>query len=129
MSLFTKFDLLDPQLLLSKLERMFGATDGVTADVAGTKADATQLGYGTSRVTTAGKGGTDAVLAPSAVYGARFSVIADAGGNAFKLFGGGTNTIDGVATTDATTVADGTVVSYECLAVGEWRKVSEVAGA
>ena len=69
---------------------------GLTALAAGTKADATPLGYGVNTITTVA-GAADSVLLPPAFPGA-VAVVINTVATAIQVFGSGTDTIDGVAT-------------------------------
>ncbi len=69
---------------------------GLTAQADGTKANATQLGYGVNTLTTVA-GAADSVLLPYAYPGA-VVFIANTVATAIQVFGKGTDTVDGVAT-------------------------------
>lgn len=69
---------------------------GLTAQADGTKAAATQLGYGINTVTTVA-GAADSVILPYAFPGS-FAVVVNTVATAIQVFGKGTDTIDAVAT-------------------------------
>ncbi len=69
---------------------------GLTALAAGTKADATQMGYGVNTVTTVA-GAADSLLLPYAFPGA-LVIVVNAVATAIQVFGKGTDTVDGIAT-------------------------------
>lgn len=69
---------------------------GLTAQADGTKANATQLGYGLNTVTVVA-GAADSVILPYAFPGSMCIVINKVA-TAIQVFGKGTDTVDGVAT-------------------------------
>lgn len=76
---------------------------GLTAQADGTKANATELGYGINTVTTVA-GAADSALLPYAFPGA-VAVVVNGTATAMQLFGKGTDTIDGVATATGVSIA------------------------
>jgi hypothetical protein len=79
---------------------------GLTAQADGTKANATQLGYGLNTVTTVA-GAADSLLLPYAFPGACV-VVVNTVATAAQVFGKGTDTIDGVATATGIDIAAST---------------------
>lgn len=69
---------------------------GLTAQADGTKANATELGYGINTITTVA-GAADSVLLPPAFPGA-IAIVINTVATAIQVFGSGTDTIDGIAT-------------------------------
>lgn len=91
---------------------------GLTALAAGTKADATPLGYGVNTITTVA-GAADSVLLPQAFPGA-VVVVLNLVATAIQVFGKGTDTIDGIATgTGIDQAASARAVFYGVAGVGD----------
>lgn len=92
---------------------------GLTAKAGGGKAGATPLGYGINRVAIAASA-ADSVLLPPATIGAECILIQDAAANAVQVFGGGTDTIDAVATGTGVACTAQRRVTFYCYAPGLW---------
>lgn len=96
-----------------------GSTAGnVTAHAGGTKAAATALAAQFNRIGTCATA-DDSVLLPAAVVG-RFVVVFNDGAAAARVFGAGTDTIDGVATATGVPLTNAKRAIFMCLTAGAW---------
>jgi len=91
---------------------------GITAHAGGTKAAARALTAQLNRVTVCANA-DDSVLLPAAKAG-RFVVIMNDGAAAARLFGAGTDTIDGVATGTGVPLTNTKRAVFICFADGAW---------
>lgn len=90
----------------------------VTAHAGGTKAAATALTAQFNRIGTCATT-DDSVLLPAAAKG-RFMVVFNDGAAAARVFGAGTDTIDGVATATGVPLTNAKRAAFFCLADGAW---------
>lgn len=97
---------------------------GYVAQADGTKANATELGYGISGVTVVA-GAADSVLLPPAYPGAVCCIV-NTIATAIQVFGQGTDTISGVATGTGVSQAASKADWYVCFDTGAWWQI--VAG-
>lgn len=93
--------------------------DGVTARAGGGKALATALAYGMNRITICATA-ADSVLLPRAADGAEVLVVND-GAAAAQVFGGGTDTIDGIATGTGVVLTNARRTWFYCFTDGAWQ--------
>lgn len=96
--------------------------DSITATAGGTKAAAYALTRSLSHITVCATGG-DSVLLPKAIAGSRVTVRND-GAAALNIFGKGTDTINGVATGTATSLAAAKCIELVCWTAGAWFTLS-----
>lgn len=95
-----------------------GVATGVTARAGGTKALATALTKQLNRITVCATA-DDSVLLPPAQVGAVVAVFND-GAAAARVFGAGTDTIDGVATGTGVPLTNAKRALFICFAAGAW---------
>lgn len=94
------------------------AADNLTANAGGGQANALQLFNEINRITTVATIG-DSVKLPSAVPGLSIVVI-NHGTNQMQVYGGGTDTINDVATATGVPQMAGSMTIYACAAAGKW---------
>ena len=95
--------------------------DTITAHAGGTQAaalalDATKTIHNVTTVATA----ADSVKLPLAVGSGKQHMVNNSGANSLKVFGDGTDTIDGVATATCVNIAAGKARLLTDIAVGKW---------
>lgn len=95
-----------------------GVATSITARAGGTKALATVLTKQLNRITVCASA-NDSVLLPPAQVGAVVAVFND-GAAAARVFGAGTDTIDGVATGTGVPLANAKRALFICFAAGAW---------
>lgn len=120
-----------PQTIAAPVWAIQGQTkvnDGLTAHSGGTQAAALLLTHGLNNVTTVAAG-ADSVKLPPAVLGKIVYVMNSAAANSMQVFGGGTSTINGVATATGVAQAAGKGAVYICISgdgtdvAGAWMRV------
>lgn len=109
-------------------EVAFGYADGnlftvpfknsITAHSGGGQSSAVALSAVINVVTTVAAAG-DSVKLPVSNPGMEITVV-NSGANALQIYGAGTDTINGVATATGIPQAAGAVVTYRCVAAGNW---------
>lgn len=98
---------------------------GITAHAGGTKAAAFQLDYGVSNVSVVGTN-ADSVLLPPALAGTWCFIKNSDSAQSVTVYGGGTSTIDGVASATGNAQAAGLGKLFFCVSgtgddvAGEW---------
>lgn len=90
----------------------------ITAHAGGTKAAAYQLTRSLNLVATTATNG-DSVLLPKAIAGSMV-VVTNAGAATLSVYGKGVDTIDGVSTATANSLATTKTRIYVCYATGAW---------
>ena len=93
--------------------------DGITAGATQTQAGATQLTANNSNVTTNAAAG-NGVRLPVSYAGADFTV-SNATANALQVYGGGTDTINGVVTTTGVSIPANKNAEFFCFTAGALR--------
>lgn len=91
---------------------------GIAAHAGGTKAAATALTKQFNNITTCATA-DDSVLLPAALAG-RTVYVFNAGAAAARVFGAGTDTIDGVATATGVPLTNAKRAVFVCFADGAW---------
>lgn len=94
---------------------------GITATAGGTKALARVLKRSINIVTVCATN-DDSVLLPKAIAGS-VVFLANAGAATLRVFGKGTDTVNGVATATGVTQATGVHAAYFCAVDGAWFRV------
>lgn len=101
---------------------------GVTAHAGGGQTDAELLGYGLNTVTVVATN-ADSVKLPPAVAGAVVVVANEDAAQSIQVFGGGTSTINGIATGTGVAQAAAITAYYICTSgtgddvAGTWRRI------
>ena len=94
---------------------------GYVAQADGTKANATELGYGISGIVTVA-GAADSVLLPPAYPGA-VCIVVNTVATAIQVFGQGSDTVSGVATGTGVSQAASKADIYVCYDTGAWWQI------
>ena len=94
----------------------------VTARAGGGQANATQLLYDGANVSTVATA-ADSVKLPTAKPGAEYNLVNEHATNAIQVFGGGTDTINKVASATGVSQAAGVAAYYFCVYAGNWSRV------
>ncbi|MFG1260039.1 hypothetical protein V5F79_22185 [Xanthobacter flavus] len=94
------------------------SANSITAHAGGTKAAATVLAAQFNRITVCANA-DDSVLLPTALAG-RSVVVFNDGAAAARVFGAGTDTIDGVATATGVPLTNTKRAIFICLTAGAW---------
>lgn len=120
---FRMFDGADINRLFSRVfQGGLSREDNITATPGGTKAAARPLVRSLNHITVCATA-NNSVLAPKAIAGSILLVRND-GATTLALFGKDADTIDGVATGTANTIAAGKAKQYFCLTTGQWLTLS-----
>lgn len=93
-----------------------GFANGLTAHAGGGQANALQLGYGASEISTVASA-NDSVKLPAAVINA-VAVVTNLSVTSAQVYGNGTDTINGVATATGVALAGGATAMYRCTVSG-----------
>lgn len=104
------------QQLTTLLRLLNGA--GISAFATGGQTSATALTAALNRVSTVATA-ADSVRLPTAVTGLRV-VLINQGAAFMRVFGAGTDTINGIATATGVSQAIGSIVEYFCTVAGNW---------
>lgn len=109
------------------LNKLFGypvysSEDGITAATTQTQAAAYALTAQLSRIATVANSG-DGVLLPKAEVG-KSILVNNAGANTMKVFGSGSDTINGTAGATGVSQLAGVAFVYTCTTAGAWRSVA-----
>lgn len=120
------FRLIDGSALNRFVARCFqggiSREDSITATAGGNKATARVLTRTINHVTVCATL-HDSVLLPKAIAGSRV-VVRNDGAAGLDMFGKGTDTINGVATGTATTLAAAKAIELVCVTAGAWFTLS-----
>lgn len=116
---------LTDQNQLQKLAQLIGSVCSIVAKAGGTKAAATPITGAKCRITTCATA-DDSVILPPGYPGLEITIL-NSGADTARVFGAGSDTINGVATGTGVTQATGVSAIYTCYnvvaGVGIWGRV------
>ena len=112
-------------LLTRILQGGLSRQDSITATPGGTKAAAYALKRSLNRVSVCATA-NNSVLLPKAIAGS-IAMVVNSGAATLAVYGKGSDTIDGVSTATANTIATTKSKTYVCFTAGAWFTMAAVA--
>lgn len=94
---------------------------GLTAQADNTRANATELNYGSNELSVVA-GAADSAVLPPAIQGA-VVYVANAGAAAAQIFAAGSDTLNGTAGATGVSQTNGLNATYFCPTTGKWYRV------